>query len=84
MRRIIVSIDSLVLKGFRHEDRYAIAAGLQRELSRALAESEAARGLRNLGDVGLIRAGKVNVEQGSAPQHLGAQVAQAVVRGMSR
>ena len=30
MRRVIVNIDSLVLKGFRYEDRHAIAAAVER------------------------------------------------------
>ncbi len=33
MRRIVVNIDSLVLKGFRYEDRHAIAQGLQQQLA---------------------------------------------------
>lgn len=33
MKRVIVKIDRLVLIGFRHEDRQAIAEGLQQELA---------------------------------------------------
>ena len=33
MKRIVLHIDSLVLKGFRNEDRHGIAEGLQQELS---------------------------------------------------
>ena len=32
MKRVVVHIDRLVLKGFRHEDRHDIAVGLQAEL----------------------------------------------------
>ena len=39
MKRVVVHIDRLVLNGFRHADRHAIAAGLQQELGRVFARS---------------------------------------------
>jgi hypothetical protein len=37
MTRLEVHIECLVLEGYRHEDRHAIAASLEAELTRALA-----------------------------------------------
>jgi hypothetical protein len=41
MKRVVVHVDRLLLKGFRHEDRHTIAVGLQRELGRVFADREA-------------------------------------------
>jgi hypothetical protein len=41
MTRVIVHIDRLVLKGFRPEDRHAIAQGLREELGRRLGDPAA-------------------------------------------
>ena len=38
-RRIEVAIDELVLVGFRREDSHAIAAGLERELTRQFSDA---------------------------------------------
>ena len=56
MRRVIVHIDSLVLKGFRYEDRYTIAAALKDELTRMLAPPEAAQRVTSLGSVPRLKA----------------------------
>ena len=78
MRRVVVHIDRLVLKGFRHEDRHAIAAGLQQELGRVFADQEAVSLLRARGDVSRLQVGGVPVEQGSRPQRVGKNVAQGI------
>ena len=78
MRRLVVHIDSLVLKGFHHEDRYAIAAGLQQELSRLLADPQAVEGLTGLGDISRLQVGRMHIAQGLKPQRVGAQVAQGI------
>jgi hypothetical protein len=38
MTRVVVHIDRLVLRGFRHEDKHAFAEGLQEEISRLFAD----------------------------------------------
>ena len=78
MKRVVVHIDRLVLKGFRHEDRHAIAAGLQQELGRVFADQEAVSLLRARGDVSRLQVGGVPVEQGSRPQRVGENVAQGI------
>ena len=78
MRRVVVHIDRLVLRGFRPEDRHAIAAGLQQELGRVFAERDAVSLLRARGDVSRLQVGGVPVEQGSRPQRVGENVAQGI------
>ena len=78
MKRVIVHIDRLVLKGFRHEDRHAIAAGLQQELGRMFAERESVSLLSAMGDVSRLQVGGVQFEHGSRPQRVGESVAQGI------
>ena len=84
MRRVVVHIDRLVLNGFRHEDRHAIAVGLQQELGRVFADREAVSNLRTMGDVSQLRVGGVPVEHGSMPQRVGESVAQGIGREIKK
>ena len=78
MKRVVVHIDRLVLKGFRHEDRHAIAAGLQQELGRVFADQEAVSLLRARGDVSRLQVGGVYIEHGSKPRHVAERVAHGI------
>ena len=78
MKRVVVHIDRLVLKGFRHEDRHAVAAGLRQELENVFAERETVSLLSALGDVPRLRVSGVHIEHGSPPQRVGEQVAQGI------
>lgn len=78
MKRVVVHIDRLVLKGFRHEDRHAIAAGLQQELSRVFGDREAVENLSTAGDVSRLKVRDVTIGQGSKPQRVGENVAQGI------
>ena len=80
MKRVVVHIDRLVLKGFRPEDRHAIAVGLEQELGRVFADREAVSLLSAMGDVSHMRVGGVPVEHGSKPQRVGENVAQGIGR----
>jgi len=82
MKRVILHIDSLVLKGFRNEDRHGIAEGLQQELTRLFAASQSAQQLAAKGDVSRLRVGSIHIGQNSKPQHVGLQVAQSIGRMM--
>ena len=82
MKRVVLHIDSLVLKGFRHEDRHAIAEGLQQELSRMFADPQAVQQLMASGDMPRLRLGSVQIGQDAKPRHIGAQVAQGIGKGM--
>ncbi|CAH1905566.1 conserved hypothetical protein [Candidatus Nitrotoga sp. HW29] len=82
MKRVVLHIDSLVLKGFRYEDRHGIAEGLQQELSRMLADPQAAQQLTASGDMPRLRIGNISIGQNSKPQRVGSQVAQGIGKGM--
>ena len=78
MKRVVVHIDRLVLKGFRHEDRHAIAAGLRQELGRVFANRDAVSHVRAMGDVSQLQVGGVHIEYGSKPQRVGENVAYGI------
>ena len=78
MKRVIIHIDRLVLKGFRPEDRHAIAAGLQQQLGRVFADREAVSALRARGNVSRLQVAGVPMEHGSKPQRVGESVAQGI------
>ena len=80
MKRVVVHIDRLVLKGFRPEDRHAIAVGLQQELGRVFADGATISGLRDMGDVERLRVNGVQLEQGAKPQRVGESVAQGIAK----
>ena len=82
MRRVIVSIDSLVLKGFRYEDRHNVAAALQAELTHALAQPGAAERLTELGSAPQLRIANLNVRPDARPQQIGSETGRAVGRGL--
>jgi hypothetical protein len=82
MKRVIVHIDRLVLKGFQHEDRHAVAAGLQQELAKLLAEPASAERLAGLGSVSRLRVGKAQIQQGAKPQRMGIEAARSIAQGI--
>ena len=84
MTRVILHIDRLVLKGFNHEDRYAIAAGLQQELTQLFAEPQTVQSLTDRGDVSRLRIGNININQGSKPQQVGVEAARGIGRQMKK
>lgn len=84
MKRVVVHIDSLALKGFRYEDRYTVAAALQDELTRVLAAPEAAQQVASLGSVPKLKLGSVNIGANAKPQQVGAATGRAVGKGLIR
>ena len=82
MRRVIVNIDSLVLRGFRYEDRHVIAAAVQEELTRMLMAPGAAQQIATLGSVSNLKPGNVNIEANAKPQQVGAATGRAVGKGL--
>ena len=82
MKRVIVHIDRLVLKGFRHEDRHAIAEGLSAELGRLLAAPNASLYLGAQDGVSRLEIGTVHIGQGTKPAAIGARAAQGIARGI--
>lgn len=82
MKRVVVHIDSLVLKGFRQEDRHAIAAGLQVELTRLFADPATAARFVNIGNTARLPVGNVRMERGANPQTVGTQTARSIARNI--
>lgn len=82
MKRVVLHIDRLVLKGFRQEDRHGVAEGLQQELTRMFADPQAAQQLMENGDVSRLRLGSISIGQNSQPQRVGSQVARSIGKGM--
>jgi hypothetical protein len=82
MKKVILHIDRLVLKGFRNEDRHAIAEGLHQELTQALVDTQAVHQLTTNGDVLHLRAASIQILRSSTPQHVGSQVARSIGKGM--
>ena len=83
MRRVIVQIDNLVLKGFRFEDRHAISAGLQEELSRLLVAPGIVQRLAQGGEIPRMRVGNVSIAANAKPQRIGIAAAQGISKGLT-
>jgi hypothetical protein len=84
MRRVVVNIDSLVLKGFRYEDRHAIAQGLQEQLTSMLSEPGMAQRFSETGDVPRLTVGPIDNTADSKPQQIGIEAANGIGRGLIR
>ncbi len=86
-REIELHIDELVLHGFAPGDRRRIGRAVERELSRLLTQAAASGALpRSLttGSAAALRdAGAIQLTPGHSPESAGAQVAQAIYRGIA-
>lgn len=82
MRRVIVTIDRIVLRGIRYEDRHAVSAALQDELARALAAPYAAQQLRESRSMPRLVIGNVNFGANAKPNQVGAETGRAVGQGL--
>jgi len=80
MKRIVVHIDHLVLRGVRHEERHAVAAGLRGELSRWLGEPRAGDRLARLGHTPRLSLGRVSIAAGAKAEAVGVATARALGR----
>ena len=78
MRRVVVDIERLVLRGFRAEERHEIGAGLQLEMGRLFGDASAVARLKSLGDVRRLSVSGTPIEQGSTPRRVGQSVAQSI------
>ena len=84
MKRVVVHIDRLVLKGFRNADFHAIGEAMRGELARLLADPAAGERLASLGHVSRIQAEKVNLTPDATPRRSGISAARAIAKGISR
>jgi hypothetical protein len=84
MKRVVVHINRLVLKGFRKADSHAIGEGMRSELARLLADPVTGERLASLGDVSRMYAGKVKLTHDAKPQRFGISAGRAIAKGFSR
>ena len=78
MRRVVVHIDRLVLRGIRPADRHEFAAGLRTELAELLREPQAAARIGGIGAIAQLRAGRLPVNPGTAPGAIGSAAARRI------
>lgn len=83
MKRIIVRIDRLVLKGLRHEDRQAIAEGLREELGHIFTEAGSPLRWESRGSQAQLKAGGVRIAPGAEPNVIGQQTARSIAQEFS-
>ena len=84
MRPVLVDIENLVLRGFRFEDRHAIAGALQNELARLLSGPEIAERLARLGETARLRVDAVKLDAGAKPYQVGSETARVIGKGLLR
>jgi len=83
-RRVTVHIDSLVLKGFRYEDRHAVAQGLQEQLTEMLSAPDMVEGISQTGTIPRLRVAPVNVAADARPKQIGIATANGIGKGFGR
>lgn len=84
MKRVIVHIDRLVLRGFRDGTQSGIAAGLRAELGRTLSAPGIAERLMGVGNVASVRAGEVRFSPAAKAEATGVSAARAIAKGIGR
>lgn len=81
-RQIEVTIDELVLEGVSPAEKLRVAATVEKELGRLLAERGLPEGLQAGGTRGSVDGGSFARAERATPSTVGAQVAAAVYRGL--
>jgi hypothetical protein len=76
-------VDELILHGFAAGDRHRIAAALERELSRLIAQSDLAHLQANPMQLDRLDAGSFHLDHAARPSHIGQIVAQRIYRQLS-
>jgi hypothetical protein len=76
-------IDELVLHGFAAKDRHLIAAALERELSRLIAQGDLAHLPAASVQLDRLDAGSFHLDPAARPSYIGQTVAQRVYRQLS-
>lgn len=82
MTRIIVNIDRLVLKGFRFEDRHAIAEGLQKQLTQWLSQPGMAERIGAIGNLPRLRVAPIHLAPEMKPHDVGTAAASGIEAGL--
>jgi len=77
-QEVDIRIDELVLHGFPHGDRYRIARGIEKELTRLISEDGIPAAFTRNADRPVLDAGPIDIESGTRPDVVGSRVARAV------
>ncbi len=80
--RVRVTIDQLVLRGFRAEQRDAIVAALNAELHRMLARPGVFRSVGASRSLASLRANPMQLAVSAGPRQIGVLAAQSLVRSL--
>lgn len=84
MKRVVVTIDRLVLKGFRFEDRHAIAEGVQKQLAQWLSAPGMAERIGAIGNLPRLRVAPIHLAPEMKPHDVGTAAANGIGQGLSR
>jgi hypothetical protein len=82
VKRLVLHVESVVLNGFKSQDRVAFAEALQSELERHCADPTAARALALRGGVSKLSLSGAVVPRSLKPEQIGAWVAHVIARGL--
>jgi hypothetical protein len=81
MKRIVLHIDRLVLRGFDPADGDRLAEGLRQELGALLATAETAQAMTVWQSTPRLRAGTVHIDHGAPPVRVGQRIAGVIIPG---
>ena len=84
MKRVIVHIDRLVLKGLGHGSPEAIAQGLQQQLAATLSTQGGVDAWSRPGHIARLQVGPVAMSADSSPLEVGHSLASAIGKGVVR
>jgi hypothetical protein len=82
MKRLVIHVDRLILRGFNPGDGGAVAASLQRELRRGLLGPDAATHLASRENTARLVVPKMRVSERAQPRGIGALAARGIARGL--
>lgn len=83
MKRVVLHVDRLVLRGFRTEDRHAIGVGVHGALARLLATPGVADRLARLESAARLKGGRLQVANGTGSHELGTRAGERIVRSLT-
>ncbi len=79
-----LQIEEIILHGFTMIDRHRISVAVEQELTRLFVEQGVPPTLANGGALAKLDGGAFSVAANAKPQQIGAQVAQAIYKGLTR
>jgi hypothetical protein len=84
MKRVILEVGQLVLRGVPRADANLVLQAVRAELGRRLAEPGAAEALRRLGHRAALTLSPIRVESGANPRALGTAVGGSVAGALAK